>query len=200
MELMKEINCYRISVGLECGNEHFRNKRLKRVILNDEFVKRIEILRKSGITFSINNIIGFPDETRELIFETIELNRRISGFDAMTVSIFTPYHGTELRKYCIEKGYLNANSLTDHTTETSMLNMNKLKSNDISGLMRTFCMYVKFPKTWWHYIKKAEKFTTEGNEIFSKLNDIYSNLYFSKTQDQKVKREVNWNKLEEKLL
>lgn len=199
MALMKEINCYRISIGMECGNQKFRKEMLRRSISNEEFPKRIEILRKSGINFSINNIIGFPDETRELIFETIELNRKIKGYDAITVSIFTPYHGSELRDVCIKKGYLDKDSLTGHTTESSMLNMPQLTSEQITGLMRTFCMYVKFPKSWWGHIEKAEKFTEEGNKIFTKLNNIYHEIYFSKDQDSRSEADVDWNQLGKEL-
>lgn len=198
--LMKEINCYRISIGMECGNQKFRKEMLKRSISNEEFPKRIEILRKSGINFSINNIIGFPDETRDLIFETIDLNRKIAGYDAITVSIFTPYHGSELRKVCIEKGFLDKDSLTGHTTEASMLNMPQLTSQNIHGMMRTFCMYVKFPKNWWQYIERAEKFTEEGNKIFNRLNNIYHDIYFSKDQDNTSEEDVDWRELEQTVL
>ncbi|MCK4996562.1 MAG: radical SAM protein, partial [Thermoplasmatales archaeon] len=200
MELLKEMNCYRVSIGMECGNQKFRKEMLRRSISNDEFPKRIEILRKSGINFSINNIIGFPDETRELIFETIDLNRKITGYDAITVSIFTPYHGSELRNVCIDKGYLDKDSLTGHTTEASMLNMPHLTSDEIDGLMRAFCMYVKFPRNWWPYIEKAEKFTEEGNKIFNTLNNIYHDIYFSKDQDSRSEEEVDWRELEETVL
>lgn len=200
MQLMKEINCYRISIGMECGNEQFRKEKLKRSIKNEEFPKRIEILRKSGVNFSINNIIGFPDETRELIFESIELNRKIKGYDAITVSIFTPYNGSELRKLCVKKGYLDPHSLTGHTTEASMLNMPQLTSEEIDGLMRTFCMYVKFPKDWWSYIEKAEEFTEQGNKMFTKLNGLYHQLFFSKDQDSRTEGDINWNELKDKFV
>ena len=201
MELMKEINCYRTSIGMECGDERFRRGMLKRSISNDEFPKRIEILKKSGIPFSINNIIGFPDETRDLIFKTIELNRKIKGYDAITVSIFTPYHGSELREICIDKGYLDRNSFTGHTTEASMLDMPQLTSKQIEGIMRTFSMYVKFPKKWWPHIEEAEKFTEEGNNLFTKLNKIYHDVYFSKDQTIKVPEgDINWKKYETTLV
>lgn len=197
MKLLKEIKCYRISIGVECGNEEFRNKRLKRYSSNEEMLKRLEILRESGIPFSANNIIGFPDETREMIFETIEFNRKISGYDTLTVSIFTPYNGCELREESIKKGYLDPNAFTGHTTETSMLNMPQLSREEIDGLMRTFCMYVKFPKRWWHYIKEAEKFTVRGNDMFNKLNRIYYDLYLSKDQFNKISEEdIDWDRLE----
>jgi anaerobic magnesium-protoporphyrin IX monomethyl ester cyclase len=200
MKLMKEINCYRISIGMECGDEQFRQTVLKRHISNQEFPKRMEILRKSGIPFSINNIIGFPGETRDLIFKTIELNRRIKGYDSITVSIFTPYHGSELRDRCINEGYLDKNSLTGHTTMSSMLAMPQLTSEEIDGLMRTFCMYVKFPKTWWPYIEEAELFTPQGNNIFTTLNTIYHDVFFSKNQYVHTQNKIDWNNLEQTIL
>lgn len=190
LQLLKEMNCFRISIGLECGNEEFRKEKLHRSISNEEFIKRMKLLEKSKVPFSVNSIIGFPSETREMIFETIELNRQISGYDALTVSMFTPYHGCELRKRAIEKGYLDNISFTGHTTETSMLNMPHLSKEAIDGLMRTFTMYVTFPKDWWNIIEKAEI----DDSIFTKLNKIYLNYVFSKTQDEK-RGKINWEEL-----
>ena len=199
-ELLGEINCYRISVGVECGNQEFREKKLKRKVSNAELLERIGILSRSGLVFSINNIIGFPDEDRELIFETIELNRQFSGYDTLTVSIFTPYHGTELREEAIRKGYLDPEALTSHTTASSLLSMPQLSSEQIDGLMRTFVLYVKFPKKWWPYIKEAEAFATKGNEMFAKLSKIYHDAYLSTDQLDKSQEEPDWDKLEKTLI
>ena len=37
---------------------------------------------------------------------TIELNRQIPAYDALTVNIFTPYNGTVLRDVCVKEGYI----------------------------------------------------------------------------------------------
>src|SRR3989344_8680058 len=103
LALLKQMNCYRISFGVQCGNEDFRRQKLNRHISNQELLIKMDLLAKSKIPFSINNMIGFPDETRELIFDTIELNRDFHDYDALTVSIFTPYHGASLREEAIIK-------------------------------------------------------------------------------------------------
>ena len=36
----------------------------------------LNTVKKVGIPFSVNNIIGFPYETRELAFDTIEFESR----------------------------------------------------------------------------------------------------------------------------
>ena len=125
---------------------------------------------------------------------------KYGGKAFVTLPFFTPYHGSELRNVCIEKGYLDKDTLTGHTTEQSMLNMSHLTPEEIDGLMRTFCMYVKFPKNWWQYIEKAEKFTEKGNKIFNTLNNIYHDIYFSKDQDSRSEEEVDWRELEETVL
>lgn len=176
ISLLEEINCYRFNVGLECGNEEFRKKKLNRLVSNEELVEHLNILGRSSISFSINNIIGFPGETRELIFDTIELNRKISGYDSLTVSIFTPYHGTILREEAIRKGYIDPDIITTHTVSSSLLKMPQLTIEEIDGLMRTFLLYVKFPREMWREIEKAEKFDDEGNKIFKELSETYHKL------------------------
>lgn len=183
IEKLKSVNCDRISVGVECGNEEFRRKALKRNVSNEEIIQKMRILGESGIAFSINDIIGFPDETRDLIFETIELNREFFGYDTITVSIFTPYHGTELRELAIKKGYLNPNIITTHTTSSSLLKMPTLATEEIDGLIRTFCMYVKFEKNKWPQIRRAEKFNKEGEKIFENLSNIFKERFLKKDQN-----------------
>lgn len=199
VKLLKEINCYRISVGIECGNEEFRRTKLKRFMANEKLLKHMKILAQSGIPFSVNNIIGFPDETRDLIFDTIELNRQVSGYDTLTVSIFTPYHGTELREDAIKSGYLDANVPVIHTRESSLLRMPQLTAQQIDGLMRTFVMYVRFPKKWWPYIKIAEEFTEAGNRMFAKLSKMHSEIFLTGDQSNKIKKEPDWDELEKRL-
>lgn len=200
IDLLKEMNCYRISIGVECGDEEFRKNKLKRFASNEEILKSMTLMAKSGLVFSINNMIGFPDETRESIFKTIELNRQFSDYDSLTVSIFTPYHGTELREEAVQKGYLDADIITTHTTSSSLLHMPQLSSQEIDGLMRTFTMYVGFPKKWWSYIGKAEKFTPEGEEVFKKLSKIYHEVYFSSDQFHKSKVAPDWAELEKQII
>jgi len=197
--LLKQMNCYRMSIGVECGSEEFRKKKLNRHASNQDILERMALLAKSGLVFSVNNIIGFPDETRELIFETIEFNRQLQGYDSLTVSIFTPYHGTRLREEAVQKGYLDSSVITSHTTSSSLLDMPQLSKEDIDGLVKTFTMYVGFPQKWWSHIERAEKPTPEGREIFNKLKNIYQEIYFSGDQFQKNKTIPDWDELEKKL-
>jgi anaerobic magnesium-protoporphyrin IX monomethyl ester cyclase len=193
MRRLKEVGAYRISFGIECGNEQYRKNVLLRSQSNKQAISYFKIIEQSEIPFSINLIIGFPGETRELIMDTVELVRSISGYDALTVSIFTPYHGTKLREIAVQNGWLNADTITKHTTSSSLLKMPSpyISSKEIDGLMRTLPLYCYFPKNMWKDIKKAESFTDDGNIIFEKLRDIYRTEFLGENQEVKLNARLN---------
>ena len=125
-------------------------------ITNEDAIKKIKIVEKVGVTFSINNIIGFPDETRELAFDTIELNRKFNS-DNTSCSILVPFHGTELHEYSVKKGYLDPNIICSVSNSgASILNMPQWHKDDIMRLRDVFAMYIKFPKKRWPEIERAE--------------------------------------------
>ncbi|HAK89638.1 MAG: hypothetical protein A2X55_04805 [Nitrospirae bacterium GWB2_47_37] len=176
IKMLEGIGCHRMSVGVECGNEPYRREMLKRAVSNDAIVKACEIVAKSDIQLSVNNIIGFPDETREMIFDTIFLNRKIEA-DSYSCSIFQPYRGTLLHKYCVDKGYINYRELAIDLTVTSVLKQPCISSDEIKGLARTFPLYVKFPEGNFDIIRKAEKFDVEGEAVFKELSMRYREEY-----------------------
>ena len=177
VRMLKDMNCDRISIGLEHGNEEFRRKMLRKGFTNRQVIDAFKILEKWQIPVTVNNIIGFPDETRELVFDTIRLNRSIKA-DSINAYFFMPYSGTPLRQYCIEKGYLQSNAKTDSLMRRSILNMPQFPPDQIKGLVRTFPLYVKMPESYFERIRIAEKLNGEGNEAFSELREIYFNEYF----------------------
>lgn len=184
---VKNIGCYRISFGIECGNEEYRIKVLKRGISNHLLLEKFRIIAESGIAFSINLIIGFPGETRDLIMDTVELVRSIEGYDTLTISIFTPYHGTVLREVAVKNNWLDSSSITKHTTARSMLTMPApyISADEIDGLMRIIPLYCYFPKTEWKNILRAEVNDGEGNRVFEYYAAIYKENFLKQTQDEK---------------
>jgi len=155
-EQLKEVGLDRVTFGLEHGNAKFRAEVVKREYTNDSAIRKIKIVEKLGITFSVNNIIGFPDETRELAFDTIELNRQFKS-DNTSCSILVPFHGTELHDICVKKGYLDPNVICAVSNSgESLLNMPQWDKKDITRLRDVFAMYIKFPKNRWPEIKEAE--------------------------------------------
>jgi radical SAM superfamily enzyme YgiQ (UPF0313 family) len=179
IKILKEMNCDRISFGLEHGNEEFRRKMLKKNFSNEMVIKAFEVFNKHEMKVSVNNMLGFPDETRELIFDTIKLNRQIKA-DSINGFIFQPYTGTELRKYCIEKGYLVEGQQIEAGTPIGdpALNMPQLSKEELMGLLRTFVLYVKMPESYYPKIKIAEQLNEEGDIALGELRDVFFAEYF----------------------
>ena len=94
-----------MSFGVEHGNEEFRAKILDRRWSNKDIIEKLKIPHKYGVKYSVNNITGFPYETKKLAFDTIELNRQFDS-DNQNLTTFVPFHGTPLRKLCEELGYI----------------------------------------------------------------------------------------------
>ena len=53
----------------------------------------------------------------------------------------------------------------------------------IEGIKRTFVLYVKFPKSRWGEIRKAEGNTPEADRIYNELKDEFMNKYFVAPKD-----------------
>lgn len=180
IKILKEMGCDAVSFGIEHGNEEFRKRVLKRYGTNEQLIKGMQLMGKYQIPYTVNNIIGFPDETRELIFDTIELNRQLNP-RTINVLHFVPYKGTYLYDYCVERGYLDKNTdagLHPMVDEAVRLKMDSISYEEIRGLQRTFNLYVRFPKSEWPKIKKAEKFDDEGDRVFEEYKKIYQEKYF----------------------
>tara|TARA_A100001515_G_scaffold70759_2_gene56285 strand:- start:4151 stop:5752 length:1602 start_codon:yes stop_codon:yes gene_type:complete len=172
---LQEVGLYRMSFGLEHGNQEFRRKRLFRNITNDSIIEKAKILGRLGVSYSMNIIIGMPYETRELIFDTIDLAKKIETFDSLAVNIFAPYRGTALRKNAIDEGWLDPNIQASSFIEKSVLRMPKpyLQPDEMLGLQRVFPLYVTMSEEYYEDIKRAEIFDDVGNDIFDKLSEKY---------------------------
>ena len=143
----------------------------------------MKIVDELEIPYSVNNIIGFPGETRELAFDTIELNRHFNA-DSTSCSVFVPFHGTELRTVAEKQGLIDENYIftVSNSSDEGVLNMPQWSKEDVAKLKNVFTMYVKFPKSRWPEIKKAE----DDPVLFNKLRNEYVDTFWSK-QDEDLK-------------
>jgi len=180
MKKLSKVGLDRISFGVEHGNEKFRREILGRKWKNEDIIKSLKVPHKYGIKFSVNNITGFPYETKKLAFDTIELNRHIES-DNQNIFTFVPFHGTPLRKTCEDLGLIKPETITTCvTTDDAQINMSQYPPHEIKEVIRTFNLYVKFPKKRWKEIERAEKEDDEGNRIYKILKKEFLEKYMPK--------------------
>ena len=176
-KLLESAGCVMVTIGLESGDPEIR-KMLNRRMTDEQIINAFKALRKTKMRTCVNNIIGFPDETREQVFRTIELNRKIS-VDSLMAYIFNPYRGCTLYDVCVKKGYISPRTLGKDYRADAMLKMPQLSQEEIMGLQRTFALYVRLPKERWSEIRIAEKFDEEGNRKFEELKEEYTKKFLS---------------------
>lgn len=179
VQALLDVGMHRVGLGIEHGNEEFRRRVINRHYSNEMLIKNLKILEESGVEFNVNNIIGFPEETPELVMDTVELNRRHKA-DDISCSIFTPFRGTPLRDLCVRKGYLkDVDAFAPSDADASILEMPQFTQPQILGKRRTFIMYIKFPKDRWPEIRQAEALTPEGDAVWRRLREECVASYFT---------------------
>lgn len=179
---LKAVGCYRISFGLEHGNEKFRKEKLYRNITNEKILTQSAIVAKVGIPYTINTLIGMPYETRELFFDTVRFIRQIKSWDALSVNVFVPYHRTVLREMAIKEGWLDPNAQTTSVIAESILRMPRphLQPDEILVLQHVIPLYSRLDESRWPEIEEVERTwkTPEGQEKFKKLSDEWYNMTY----------------------
>jgi len=184
MKRLSKVGLHRISFGLEHGNEEFRARMLDRKWKNADIIEALKIPHQHGVQFSVNNITGFPDETRKLAMDTVEINRQIDS-DNANIYTFVPFHGTPLRKVCESKRLIEHETITKCLTDKPVFEMEQYPIEEIMGLRKCFILYTSFPKSRWKDIERAEPDTAEGNRIFKELKQEYMEKYFKAPRDNK---------------
>lgn len=172
---LERMNMLRMSVGIEHGNAAYRRKMLKRVQTNEQLRRAFEIASGRSFSTTGNCIIGMPEETRELIFETIEFTRSLpDDIDTNGCFIFSPLHGTELRQIAVNNGYLDPDTLCDITdAEASILDQPQLSRAEVLGIAKTFGLYQCVPKSDWGRVRIAEQDSPAGDAMLELLQQQY---------------------------
>ena len=173
-QMLKEAGCVTVSIGIESGNQKIRNSLMDRHMTNESIINAFRAFHKAGIRTSSFNMIGLPHETREDIFETIALNKKVAP-EACNIMFFYPFHGTELRDICIKNGFIPEDNIEKEVNihEDSILQMPQISINELKGIKKTFNLYVKAPKLLYPLIRLVEGDSRVGGLIFRLLTRYY---------------------------
>ena len=167
VKLLKEMGCYLMTVGIEVGNEQYRREILNRKGSNQAIINAFELFRKHGIYASAFGMLGLPYETREMVFETVDLFRKCKP-RTYAVGIYKPFLGSRLRELSIREGFFDpANDDYNYHDTTTVLSMPQFPREEIKKLYRTFYLYTKVPREKFSLVKQAETDDTILAELVS---------------------------------
>lgn len=170
VELLKSMGCVAASIGVESGSQELRRMVLNRRMTNEQIAEAVGLLKGAGIRVSTFNMIGLPGETREDVFETIKLNRRLN-VESVNVYILYPYPGTGIyEKYKINIRDKEGNIIP--ISEASSFSLSKMPPSEVDGLLKTFDLYLKLPEEKWPLIKEAETNSEIAESLFNSISAL----------------------------
>jgi len=144
---LKHAGCYSVHIAAETANDRLRNEILNRGMTREQIIQATKFLRKHGIRFMLQNIIGLPTGSLEDDLATLEMNIEARP-DYAWVSIFQPYPGTKLGEFCREQEYYTGDysDLSSNFFEASKLNYPEKYKNQLSHLQKLFAIFVEYPE------------------------------------------------------
>ena len=104
MKLMKKAGLHLIKLGIESGNQKTLDM-IRKGTTVQQHEKAIRILKEADITVHANLMVGFPWETKEEAYHTIEWIKKLDPNQAQ-FSLAIPYPWTELYDYAKEHNLL----------------------------------------------------------------------------------------------
>jgi hypothetical protein len=106
-----ESGCDMVSLGIECGNEQFRNDVLNKRITNEQVFTAVRLLKQHGMKVLGQWILGYPGETAAQALESLRLHTRLG--DIPQVHIAVPFPHTEMHAMAVRMGLIPANYMPD---------------------------------------------------------------------------------------
>ena len=116
LKILKNAGAFKVFFGVESGDEAQRREVLDRKMTDETIQKAFDNCHKNGLETLAVNIIGFPDETEEMIKSTIKLNREL-GMTSSGVNVFYPYKGTPLGDHCFDNDLVDLDKFNNFSNE-----------------------------------------------------------------------------------
>ena len=144
---MAKARCRSARFAIESGNEGLRNRVLKKVLKDEDILAGVELFRKHGVPFATANMMGMPDETLAMAWETILINRRIQPM-FVDMGLFTPYPNLEITEYAKRQGCLTDAGIEEMAHGRKKMLSSVLKQPEIKevcNLHKFFYLLVRHP-------------------------------------------------------
>lgn len=157
-----------ISLGVESGSERVLREICNRSLTPEKIRSAFSIIRKYNLRSNAYTMIGLPTETRAEVFETIKLIREIQP-DISIMSVFYPFRGVPLWKYCVERGFIDGTEKASTFTGLSVLRNQPMSPEQVRDLRMTYRLYTKLPPEYFPQVELCEKDYEHNRALFKRL-------------------------------
>lgn len=151
LSLMYNSGCRMIHIGIESGSEKTRKFMNKSCSLK-EITEKIKVIKNNGINVGAWFMIGFPEETRKEIRETINYAFSLDA-DLVTFTICFPLPGTKIYEYIKRKYKFSSINWDSFDIANSPYPVSELSSKELNRLLKFIRLRLRF----WNVFKKANR-------------------------------------------
>jgi len=106
IRLMVECGAYQLTFAIESASKRVLKEIIHKNVRLDMVKELVEEAHKYDISIHGMFVLGFPGETRQEIFATLDFPFKI-GFDSVSFFVVNPFPGSELYDECIKKRYID---------------------------------------------------------------------------------------------
>lgn len=170
--LLAEMGCTGVGMGIESGDDELRNDVLGRDVSREQIVTSCRLLRERGIHVMTFNMLGLPGETYERAKQTLALNVEC-GVDYAAATILQPYPRTEIARTAAEQGWFDGDFERigwDYYSSMALRAPSDEDRRRILNLQRLFGLAVEFPEVRrhidWLTARSAGRLYTEAFKLF----------------------------------
>jgi radical SAM superfamily enzyme YgiQ (UPF0313 family) len=151
-----------VNIAVESGSRYTQKHIIKKNVDLDKAKKVVKKFQDKGVYVRCYFIFGFPTETKELMYETIEYIKWL-GADWTTFTIAAPLIGSEMYQQFVDLGYISRNDVEvwsktiyqDRQFDTKEITAKELKK--LSYRANLECNFINNPnKVWGRYEKAIE--------------------------------------------
>jgi magnesium-protoporphyrin IX monomethyl ester (oxidative) cyclase len=182
VRLLKDAGALEISIAVESGSDFIRNDVYNKKISSEQIYRVIESCRRHRLPVRAFFMIGAPGESDTTIKESLQMMRRIKV--PAYINITTPYKGTKLYDYCLERGNIREEDIRSGTWVDIRLPIEKAENYDqILGWRRKMQIY-NILYSWKDILFSPTFFNVNALSRFS------SGILFSKKIDRNLYSEI----------
>jgi radical SAM superfamily enzyme YgiQ (UPF0313 family) len=134
VEKMKKAGCWILFLGIESGSQKILDAIGKRITI-EQAKEAVKIIKDAGIQVLGSFIIGFIQDTKETIKETIKFAKSLN-LDYAEFSILTPYPGTPIYEYVEKNNLLLTKDWSKYTATEPIIKIDNIPEKQLKRFFK----------------------------------------------------------------
>ena len=170
---LKKIGLKNVTIAVESGNSYVQKHILKKNLDLDKIKEKVDLLKKYNINIRGFYIIGFVDETTDMMKDTINFADDLN-INWSEIKVFTPLAGSEMYDLAEKKGYLSEDT-SEHIYGRCSIMSPDFTPEQVEELRYDANIRINFLN---NYNLRQSGFE-DAEKVFSKLLNVYPNHLFA---------------------